>query len=84
MFNGVFTGIVSRFLGFLNFDEGILAVEGMRLMGAPLQEPINLLVLQIKGEWIVIPVAICCPLVSGVPGSVSAQKLMKLFPLYKD
>lgn len=45
MFNGVFTGIVSRFLGFLNFDEGILAVEGMRLMGAPLQEPINLLVL---------------------------------------
>ena len=38
--NAVFSLRVSPFLGFVNFDEGMLSLEGIAPMGAGLHDPV--------------------------------------------
>jgi len=58
--NAVFAGMVAKFVGKVNLADGMWEVEGMRPIGAGLQDP----------------VVIWAPLVRGVSGRVKAQKLM--------
>lgn len=55
--NAVLAGMVSPFLGLVNFEEGISSVVGIAPMGAGLQEP----------------VVICFPLVMGRLGTVKQK-----------